>query len=305
MEMFNYNHLYYFYTLGRIGSVTKAAKILKVAQPSLSIQIRKLEGELSLKLFEKVGRRLHLTPAGERVFEYCRNIFGAAEELEDYLKYSQGLKVERCRIGVDPEIERPFVADVLSGLLQNNKSKTKPLLSLITNTHKDLIGQLSHGDIDVVVTSQKVQMPNVKILAELAMPVVAVANLKKLKKLNPKQSLSSALKEAGTDLILPSSSLKLRVEADMYLLKNKIRNPVVFESDILSVIVRAVVEGVGVGVLPWNYIQKEIASKNLTILNEGVPLWNTKLFVLARSQKFEDQTIQLIRKHFIQLGAKA
>lgn len=303
--MFNYNHLYYFYTLGRIGSVTKAAKILKVAQPSLSIQIRKLEDELSLKLFEKVGRRLHLTAGGERVFEYCRNIFGAAEELEDYLKYSQGLKVERCRIGVDPEIERPFVADVLSGLFQNNQSKTKPLLSLISSNQKDLMGQLSHGEIDVVVTSQKVQMANVKILAELSMPVVAVANLKKLKSLNPRQSLSGALKETGTDLILPSSSLKLRLEADMFLLKNKIRNPVVFDSDILSVIVRAVVEGVGVGFLPRNYIQKEITSKNLTILNEGAPLWNTKLFVLARSQKVKDQTIQLIRKHFIELGGKA
>jgi LysR family transcriptional regulator, transcriptional activator of nhaA len=302
--MFNYNHLYYFYTLGRIGSVTKAAKNLRVAQPSLSIQIRKLEDELSMKLFEKVGRRLHLTPGGERVFEYCRNIFGAAEELEDYLKYSRGLNVERCRIGVDPEIERPFVADVLSGLLHNN-TKTRPLLSLITNNHKDLMAQLSHGDIDVVVTSQKVQMANVKILAELAMPVVAVANLKKLKMLDPRQSLSAALKQAGTDLILPSSSLKLRLEADMFLLKNKIRNPVVFDSDILSVIVRAVVEGVGVGFLPRNYIQKEIASKNVTILNEGAALWNTKLFVLARSQKVKDQTIQLIRKHFIQLGGKA
>ena len=91
----------------------------------------------------------------------------------------------------------------------------------------------------------------------------------------------------------------------MFLLKNKIQNPVVFDSDILSVIVRAVVEGVGVGFLPRNYIQKEITSKNLTILNEGEPLWNTKLFVLARSQKVKDQTIQLIRKHFIELGGKA
>lgn len=303
--MFNFNHLYYFYTLGRIGSVTKAAKILKVAQPSLSIQIRKLEGELSLKLFEKVGRRLHLTPGGERVFEYCRNIFGAAEELEDYLKYSRGLNVERCRIGVDPEIERPFVADVLSGLLHSNRSKIKPLLSLISNPQKELMSQLSHGDIDVVVTSQKVQMANVKILAELAMPVVAVANLKKLKNLNPRKSLSLALKESGTDLILPSSNLKLRLEADMFLLKHKIQNPVVFDSDILSVIVRAVVEGVGVGFLPRNYIQKEITSKNLTVLNENSSLWNTKLFVLARSQKVKDQTIQLIRKHFIELGGKA
>lgn len=303
--MFNYNHLYYFYTLGRIGSVTKAAKSLRVAQPSLSIQIKKLEDELSLKLFEKVGRRLQLTPGGERVFEYCRNIFGAAEELEDYLKYSRGLQSSRCRIGVDPEIERPFVADVLSGLLHNNPTKARPLLSLISSGQKELLNKLTHGDVDVVVTSQKVQAPNVKILAELAMPVVAVANLRKLKRLDARESLTKDLKQSGVDLILPSSSLKLRLEADMFLLKHKIRNPVVFDSDILSVIVRAVLEGVGVGFLPQNYIQREISAKNLTILNHGTPLWNTKLFVLARSQKVKDQTIQLIREHFIELGAKA
>ena len=45
-----------------------AAKALKTAQPSLSAQIKTLEGELNLSLFQKLGRRLVLTPDGERVY---------------------------------------------------------------------------------------------------------------------------------------------------------------------------------------------------------------------------------------------
>jgi LysR family transcriptional regulator, transcriptional activator of nhaA len=303
--MFNYNHLFYFYTTARLNGVTNAARALKVAQPSLSIQLKTLEEKLQRTLFEKVGRRLQLTPDGERVFEYCQKIFAAAEDLEDYLKDSSGEEVKRCRIGIAPEIERPFVADVLSSLLHKNKLSERPFLSMMTSEHKELITRLTQGEIDVVVTNHSVHAPNVKLLAQLSMPVVAVANLKRMKSLSSSISLGKMLKKEMPDLILPSDSLKLRLESDMFLQKHKIRNPVVFESDILSMIVRAVLEGVGIGFLPEHYIQKELSQKNLTALHHGHSLWETKLYVFTRTKKVDDPTVQQIKSHFLALGAKA
>ena len=54
----------------------------------------------------------------------------AAEELSDHLKYSGTEANHRCRIGVTQEIERPFIADILSTILRDNKSHNQPLLSM-------------------------------------------------------------------------------------------------------------------------------------------------------------------------------
>lgn len=304
-NMFNYNHLYYFYQTVRMNGVTKAAKSLRIAQPSLSIQLKTLEGELGLPLFEKVGRKLQLTPGGERVFEYCRKMFETAEELNDFVSSKEGLENKRCRIGVAPEIERPFVGDVLSTLLHKNKNQNQTYLSLVTGEHKDLIARLSHGEIDVIVTNHSVHAPNIKPLAELSMPVLAVANIKKLRHISSKTPLVKLLKQEAFDLVLPSETLKIRLESDLFLNKHKISRPVAFESDILSVVVRAVLEGSGIGFIPKHYIQKETSQGILTVLNNRQPLWFTKLYVSSRSNKLDDPTIQSIKKHFLKLGAKS
>jgi DNA-binding transcriptional LysR family regulator len=54
----NYNHLYYFYVTARAGSVTEGAAILRVAQPSLSGQIKALESTVNRSLFRRVGRKI-------------------------------------------------------------------------------------------------------------------------------------------------------------------------------------------------------------------------------------------------------
>lgn len=54
--MYNYNHLYYFYSTVKFGGVTLAAKHLCISQPSLSSQLKVLEESLQIKLFNKVGR---------------------------------------------------------------------------------------------------------------------------------------------------------------------------------------------------------------------------------------------------------
>ena len=64
MEWLNYHHLLYFYTVAREGSVTKAAKVLRLAQPTLSAQIRRLEDSLGEKLFTRQNRGLVLTELG-------------------------------------------------------------------------------------------------------------------------------------------------------------------------------------------------------------------------------------------------
>ena len=65
------------------GTVSMAAQVLRITQPALSRQISSLEHELGFPLFERVGRRLLLTPRGEQFLGDCRNLLAFAGELSD------------------------------------------------------------------------------------------------------------------------------------------------------------------------------------------------------------------------------
>ena len=86
MEWLNYHHLYYFWTVAREGSITKACRELRLAQPTISGQLRVLEEYLGEKLFERAGRGLKLTEVGEIAFRYADQIFQLGRELQDNVR---------------------------------------------------------------------------------------------------------------------------------------------------------------------------------------------------------------------------
>ena len=86
MEWLNYHHLLYFWTVARHGSVSAASEELRLAQPTVSGQLRILEDALGDRLFLRVGRRMVLTEVGRTVFRYADEIFTLGRELMDVVK---------------------------------------------------------------------------------------------------------------------------------------------------------------------------------------------------------------------------
>ena len=83
-------HLRTFVTVAELGTVSKAALRLRIAQPALSRQIVDLEQELGFKLFDRVGRRLVLSAEGEQLLGNCRNLLGHARSLTDQAQQIRG-----------------------------------------------------------------------------------------------------------------------------------------------------------------------------------------------------------------------
>src|SRR5256885_3679558 len=81
MEWLNYHHLMYFWAVARYGSVVRASAELRLAQPTISGQIRLLESSLGVQLFDRVGRNLVLTNAGRTTFRHADEIFSIGKEL--------------------------------------------------------------------------------------------------------------------------------------------------------------------------------------------------------------------------------
>ena len=82
----NLRQLRQFVTLAETGNFHRAAEMLHMAQPPLSVSIRKLEEEMGEALFEREGRGLRLNPAGQAVLHACRGVRGTMAALGTALK---------------------------------------------------------------------------------------------------------------------------------------------------------------------------------------------------------------------------
>lgn len=86
MDWLNYHHLFYFWTVARAGSIARASEELRLAQPTISNQLKTLEASLGVKLLERQGRRLVPTDVGRTVVRYADDIFRTGRELQQAVK---------------------------------------------------------------------------------------------------------------------------------------------------------------------------------------------------------------------------
>jgi LysR family transcriptional activator of nhaA len=100
VEWLNYHHLLYFYTVAREGTMRRAAEVLRLAQPTLSGQIRKLEESLGEKLFARQGRNLVLTEMGKHVYAYADEIFSLGREMMGSLRGHAVARPARLVVGI-------------------------------------------------------------------------------------------------------------------------------------------------------------------------------------------------------------
>jgi LysR family transcriptional regulator, low CO2-responsive transcriptional regulator len=95
-----FRQLEIFMTFAETGSVSKTSKALHLAQPSVSIQLKKLADSIDVTLVEQVGRKLFLTDAGKELYQSSLEIFDTIERLESRLASLSGLQAGRLKLSV-------------------------------------------------------------------------------------------------------------------------------------------------------------------------------------------------------------
>ena len=118
MEWLNYHHLLYFWLVARRGSVAAASAELGLAPPTISAQIRTLEGMLGAKLLQRSGRRLVLTDVGKLVMPYAEEIFSLGRELSDAVKGRAIGRHLRLAVGVTDAVPKNLAYRLIEPALQ-------------------------------------------------------------------------------------------------------------------------------------------------------------------------------------------
>jgi LysR family transcriptional activator of nhaA len=148
----NFKHLYYFWATAKAGGMVRAADRLHLTPQTLSGQIKLLEGRLGCALFEKNGRVLALTDAGQVALRYADQIFALGAELEAALGSAQGGEQPiTLRVGIADAVPKSIAYRLLEPALAVSAQ-----VCLVCHEGKlrDLLAQLSVHTLDLVIADE-------------------------------------------------------------------------------------------------------------------------------------------------------
>src|SRR5579859_5930044 len=160
---FDLRQLECFCSVARLGSFSRAAEELGVAQSSVSEQIAKLEQGLASVLFERLARRIELTPAGEALLPRAQGILQDANALPHYLETVRTESGGVLRVGAIPSILPYFLAPRLRDFVERFPAIDVYLRDATT---AELIRQIEEGVIDIAILSIPVNANNL-VMKEL------------------------------------------------------------------------------------------------------------------------------------------
>jgi len=138
-----------FVTIAEQGTVSKAAMLLRVTQPALSRQISGFEDELGFKLFDRVGRRLALTPRGEQLLDDAAGVLSYVATLTERAGALRRGDVQRLRVAAAPVTIEP----ILPGFLRRFADGVPGVrLELMDVAAADHLATLERGAADLAVS---------------------------------------------------------------------------------------------------------------------------------------------------------
>ncbi len=162
--------LKYFVSVARSGSIRKASEELHVASSAVSRQIKKLEDELGIALFERLSNGLRLTVAGENVLRHARVTLENFELLRSDLGALQGKKTGRVQMSCLDSLAIQFLPDMVNAF-----HRVHPGVSFHIHTagHGNISSLVAEGDVDMGLTFDLARPDDTEMLYRVPMPLMA------------------------------------------------------------------------------------------------------------------------------------
>lgn len=253
MEWLNYHHLLYFWTVAKEGSIARACEKLRLAQPTISGQLRLLEESVGEKLFVKQGRGLALTDVGQVVFRYADEIFGIGRELQDVLKGRPRGRPLRLLAGVSDLIPKLIAYRILRPALE----MAEPVQIICDEGPPEhLLAELAEHRIDIVLSDAPIP-PTIPVkaynhlLGTSTATIFAAPKLAALYRKNFPRCLD------GAPFLLPMNESSLRRPLEQWFESNNIRPTIIGEFKDRALMTTFGQAGAGVFAAP-TAIEKEI-----------------------------------------------
>jgi len=151
VESLNYQHLFYFWMVGRTGSIAQAARELSLSSPTVSAQVKELELSMGAPLLRRSGRQVILTETGGMVHRYADEIFATGRELLSTLRGRSPGRPVRIHVGISDALPKVLVHHLLEPLLRHEE---QPLMVCRGGRTEGLLAELAIHRFDLVLTDE-------------------------------------------------------------------------------------------------------------------------------------------------------
>ncbi len=166
------DQLKYFQTAAETLHIGKAAKIISISQPSLSISLRKLESELGVPLFQPSGRGIALTSYGKEFLPYTRSILQQAEAAKNHMKQKADRLNQEIRITYTSSVSYRFIPRLLRDFTA--ECKKEYLIYSDERPSQEIADGLKAGHFDLGICSKIESDPDIRQISILYQPLVLI-----------------------------------------------------------------------------------------------------------------------------------
>ena len=260
----------YFAHVAELGSFTKAAALLSVAQSALSHQVRQLEVELKQTLLIRNGRGVAPTDAGKRLLGHARGILMQVERARDDLAESRGAPVGNVVLGLAASIARSLALPLLKAF---RRAFPNASLGIVEGLSAYIIESLVAGRVDIGLVYNAAPGPAIEIhpLHEQEMFLISSRRARKAGagRPVPAQTLPRY------PLIVPSRPNANRMRIEALFADRGLKPRIAYEIDAIASILDLVHEGFGYAILPLDSLSGHAHARSL----DASPIVKPKLTI--------------------------
>ena len=284
----DFQSLNIFIQVAELNSFTKAAEKLGYSQPTISFQIKQLEKELNVQLFERIGHTITLTDEGKVVLKYAQKICNMSQEM---------IKSTTSRYEAQGNITIGMGDSLCSSLITNQFETFKnkyPNVSLcvITGATNDLFNLLNHNEVDIICTlDSKVHDTSYIVVDEEKIDIHIVVSTKNQLANKDKITMQDLLNEP---FLLTEKGQSYRRLLDECFAKNNLEINPILEMSNAHLLCNLVENNMGISFLPDYVTEKAVNShkiKRIEVKDIDIELWRQLIYHRDKWLSLEMQAI--------------
>ncbi len=269
-----------FVQVAETGSFTRAAMQLRVAQPALSRQVRALEVELRMPLFERNGRGVTLTDAGRRLLAHGRGILQQVDRARQDLEEQRGGAAGALSIGMPPSLSRTLTAPLVDAFRHRFPKAT---LTIVEGLSSYLVEWLAQGRVDTALIYNAEPSPALDLQPLLEMPMYLLsARPEGGALLGPPATLRQL---AALELVIPSRPHGIRMRIEAALARQGLKPRVGLEIESVPAMLQLVQRHALHAVLSFDAVQGSGLEGQLQLRQIGQPPLTATLWLAGSAQR--------------------
>jgi len=298
-------HLRTFVTVAEQGSVSKAAVLLRIAQPALSRQIADLEHELGLQLFDRLGRRLALTSDGEQLLGHCRSSLNSVNLIAEQARLLRGGEGGLLKVAAPPVQIESVLATFLPRFA---RLYPQVQVRVVESAGLNSLAMIERGEIQLSISVLSDIRPGRRPLAFCPVPSIELVAASPQSRKFARGSTIDLVRLASFPLLLLDSGYSSRRMLDAVCRLSQLDIQVLTESRTPHALLALAEAGLGIAIVPGTMKTHRYRVRVSRIIHKGKPLsiplaivWDSRRELPAYAKNF----CNLLAAHMSELSPSA